>query len=89
MIHLKGLLILIALLTEDFDDAKPEVVESIDHEFMRTPKDLKVVSHVKDVFNKRMFNPVVSGAAERAIADEFVLAFNPCSTSHWPRQSGD
>lgn len=68
LIHRNGSLVLIARLTDDLDGAESAVVESIYHKLMRTLPQLKNKSRVKDVFQKKIFNELVSGAIELAKA---------------------
>ena len=66
LIHRNGPLILIARLTDDLEGAKPAVVEAIYHKLMPLLTDLKKEFRVRDVFQKAIFNELVSGAIEAA-----------------------
>jgi hypothetical protein len=66
LIHRNGSLVLIARLTHDLGGAESAVVESIYHDLMQAMPRLKKKFRVKDVFQKAIFNELVSGALEKA-----------------------
>ena len=66
LVHHNGPLILISRLTDNLGGARPAIVESIYHQLMPVLPRLKTDYRVKDVFQKTIFNELVSGAVEVA-----------------------